>query len=65
MGTIEYTDAVFDETTNTWVSRAEVAEIGFTAFSSRKKDEQITGRLVMRRIPELNWKASGGPTHLA
>ena len=58
--TIEYTDAVFDETTSTWVSRAEVAETVFTAFTSRKKDEQITGRLVVRRIPELNRKASDG-----
>ncbi|MEC5193548.1 MULTISPECIES: IS1380 family transposase [unclassified Arthrobacter] len=58
--TIEYTDAVFDENNNTWVSRAEVAETGFTAFSSRKKAEQITGRLVVRRIPELNRKASDG-----
>ncbi len=58
--TIEYTDAVFDETTSTWVSRAEVAEIGFTAFSSRKKDERIPGRLVVRRIPELNPKAGTG-----
>jgi hypothetical protein len=58
--TIEYTDAVFDESTSTWVSRAEVAETVFTAFSSRKKDEQITGRLVVRRIPELNRKASDG-----
>ncbi|WP_427004787.1 IS1380 family transposase [Pseudarthrobacter sp. H2] len=58
--TIEYTDAVFDETTNTWVSKAEVAETVFTAFSSRKKDEQITGRLVVRRIPELNRKADEG-----
>ncbi len=58
--TINYTDAVFDETTNTWVSRAEVAEVRFTAFSSRKKAEQITGRLVVRRIPELNPKASHG-----
>jgi hypothetical protein len=58
--TIEYTDAVFDETTNTWVSRAEVAETVFTAFSSRKKAEQVTGRLVVRRIPELNPKASDG-----
>jgi hypothetical protein len=58
--TIEYTDAVFDETTNTWVSRAEVAETGFTAFTSRKKAEQITGRLVVRRIPELNPKATDG-----
>ena len=58
--TIEYTDAVFDETTSTWVSRAEVAETTFTAFSSRKKTEQITGRLVVRRIPELNRKAGEG-----
>ncbi|MCQ6273286.1 IS1380 family transposase, partial [Pseudarthrobacter sp. R1] len=58
--TIEYTDAAFDETTNTWVSKAEVAETVFTAFSSRKKAEQITGRLVVRRIPELNRKASDG-----
>ncbi|MDQ3628124.1 MAG: IS1380 family transposase [Actinomycetota bacterium] len=51
---IEYTDAVFDEQTQTWVSRAEVAEIPFTAFTSRKKAEQVTGRLVVRRIPDLN-----------
>jgi hypothetical protein len=51
---IEYTDAVFDEQTNTWVSRAEVAEVPFTAFTSRKKSEQVPGRLVVRRIPDLN-----------
>jgi hypothetical protein len=51
---IEYTDAIYDETTQQWVSRAEVAEIGFTAFSSRKAAEQIAGRLVVRRIPDLN-----------
>ena len=51
---IEYTDAVFDEQTQTWISRAEVAEIPFTAFTSRKKAEQVTGRLVVRRIPDLN-----------
>jgi hypothetical protein len=39
---IEYTDAVFDEQTQTWVSRAEVAEIPFSAFTSRKKVEQVT-----------------------
>ncbi|BCW70729.1 hypothetical protein NicSoilB8_17730 [Arthrobacter sp. NicSoilB8] len=32
----------------------------FTAFTSRKKAEQTTGRLVVRRIPELNPKASDG-----
>lgn len=51
---IEYTDAVFDEQSKTWVSRAEVAEIEFTAFTSKKKAEQVTGRLVVRRIPDLN-----------
>jgi hypothetical protein len=51
--TIEYTDAIYDETTGQWVSRAEVAEIGFTAFSSRKAAEQVPGRLVVRRIPDL------------
>lgn len=58
--TIEYTDAVFDETAGTWISKAEVAETHFTAFSSRKKSEQVTGRLVVRRIPELNPTAADG-----
>jgi hypothetical protein len=51
---IEYTDAVFDETTGNWISRAEVAEVPFTAFSSQKRAERVPGRLVVRRIPDLN-----------
>lgn len=58
--TIDYTDAIFDETTRTWVSVAEVAEIPFTAFGSQKKAEHIAGRLVVRRIPELNRKSDTG-----
>jgi hypothetical protein len=57
---IEYTDAILDEATGTWVSRAEVAEIPFTAFSSKKTAEQVTGRLVVRRIPDLNPKNADG-----
>lgn len=57
---IEYTDAVYDEATKTWVSRAEVAEIPFTAFTSKKKAEQVPGRLVVRRIPDLNPQARNG-----
>jgi hypothetical protein len=57
---IEYTDAVYDENTQRWISRAEVAEIGFTAFSSRKAAEQIQGRLVVRRIPDLNDRRDAG-----
>jgi hypothetical protein len=59
---IEYTDAIYDETTKAWISNAEVAEIPFTAFTSRKKGEHIAGRLVVRRIPELNKKDLEHPT---
>ncbi len=57
---IRYTNAIFDESTRQWISVAEVAEIGFTAFTSKKKSEQVPGRLVVRRIPELNPKAAPG-----
>ncbi len=59
---IEYTDAVRDEASGQWVSKAEVAEIPFTAFRSRKKAERTTGRLVVRRIPDLNPKNLEQPT---
>jgi hypothetical protein len=52
--TIQYTDAIFDETNSTWISRAEVAEVPFTAFAAGKKADQVPGRLVVRRIPDLN-----------
>jgi hypothetical protein len=52
--TIENPQAVLDEATGQWVSRAEVAEIAFTAFASKKPAEQVPGRLVVRRIPDLN-----------
>lgn len=61
---IEYTDAVYDEQTGRWVSRAEVAEIEFTAFSSRKAAEQVPGRLVVRRIPDLNPSKNAGQATL-
>jgi len=51
---IEYTNAVFDQTTGAWISTAEVAEIPFTAFAAQKKTDQVPGRLVVRRIPDLN-----------
>ena len=50
---IEYTNAVFDQTSQAWISAAEVAEIPFTAFAAQKKANQIPGRLVVRRIPDL------------
>ena len=61
---IEYTNAIYDEDTKTWVSTAEVAEVPFTAFTSRKKSERVTGRLVVRRIPDLNTRAGDGQATL-
>jgi Transposase DDE domain group 1 len=58
--TIQYTDAIYDETAGRWISRAEVAEIPFTAFTSRKKADHVPGRLVVRRIPDLNPRANDG-----
>jgi hypothetical protein len=52
--TIEYTDAVYDEASGRWISRAEVAEVDFTAFAGQKKAERVPGRLVVRRIPDFN-----------
>jgi len=63
--TIEYTDAIFDEATGRWISRAEVAEVAFTAFAAQKKVDQVPGRLVVRRIPDFNAeknKAAGQDT---
>lgn len=51
---IEYPEAIYDEETRAWISKAEVAEVPFTAFTSKKKSLHAAGRLVVRRIPELN-----------
>src|SRR5215218_1706416 len=55
---IEYPDAVYDEQSGRWISRAEVAEVAFTAFSTRKQADRVAGRLVVRRIPDLNRPAN-------
>ncbi len=54
---IEYTHAVFDENTGAWISRAEVTEVDFTAFAAQRKADHVQGRLVVRRIPDLNAEA--------
>ncbi|WP_166804512.1 IS1380 family transposase [Cryobacterium algoritolerans] len=61
---IKYTHAIFDEDTRTWISNAQVAEIPYTAFTSRKKSDHIPGRFVVRRIPELNKHKLAGQTTL-
>jgi hypothetical protein len=62
--TIEYTDAIVDEQTGELISRAEVAEVPFTAFASQKKAEQVCGRLVVRRIPDFSAPADPGQASL-
>src|SRR4051794_36074928 len=62
--TIKYTDAIYDQTTGSWISQAQIAEIPFTAFVSHKKADQVPGRLIVRRIPELNPKTSQGQQEL-
>jgi hypothetical protein len=62
--TIEYTDAIFDEDSQRWISRAEVAETPFTAFTSKPKSQQVTARLVVRRIPDLTPQAATGQASL-
>ena len=58
--TIKYTDAIYDETTGSWISKAQVAEVPFTAFTSKRKTDQVPGRLIVRRIPDLNPRTRQG-----
>ena len=44
------------------IPKAEVAEVPFTAFRSRRKAERIPGRLIVRRIPDLNPRQVEQPT---
>ena len=53
---IKYTNAIWDEQAQAWISDAEVAEIGFTAFGSKAKAKQVTARLIVRRVPDVNPK---------
>ncbi len=44
---MKYTNAVYDEDTETWVFVAELAANPLAAFTSRKKDERVP----VRRMP--------------
>jgi hypothetical protein len=46
-----------------WVSDAEVAEVRYTAFTS-KKGKAITARLIVRRVRDLNRQAVAGQGEL-
>jgi hypothetical protein len=61
---IKYLQAIWDDQLDCWVSDAEVAEIQYAAFASRKKSEQVTARLIVRRIRARNEKAAQGQDEL-
>jgi hypothetical protein len=61
---IAYPQALWDDQLSCWVSDAEVAEIQYTAFASKKKSEQVTARLIVRRVRARNEKAAQGQDEL-
>jgi hypothetical protein len=56
---IRYPRAIWDDQLRCWVSDAQVAETGYTAFTS-KKGQAITTRLIVHRVKDLNHKAGEG-----
>jgi hypothetical protein len=62
---IQYPNAIWDEDEQRLISDAEVVEIpAFTAFTSRKKKDQVTARLIVRRVKRLNPKTDEGQDEL-
>lgn len=51
---IKYPRAVFDQEEQRWISDAEITEIEYTAFTSKPKKQQVTARLIVRRVKRLN-----------
>ena len=60
---IRYPRAIWDDQLQAWVSDAEVAEVEYTAFAS-KKGQAVTARLIVRRVRDLNKKAADGQDEL-
>jgi hypothetical protein len=60
---IKYPRAIWDDQLRCWVSDAQVAEVPYTAFTS-KKGQAITARLIVRRVRDLNRQAAPGQDEL-
>jgi hypothetical protein len=60
---VRYPHAVWDDQLGCWISDAEVAETGYTAFAS-KKGQAVSARLIVRRVRDLNRKAGTGQDEL-
>ena len=51
---ITYPNAVWDDQEQRLISDAEIAEIPYVAFTSRRKADHIQARLIVRRVKRLN-----------
>jgi Transposase DDE domain group 1 len=60
---IRYPRAIWDDQLRCWISDAQLAEVEYTAFTS-KKGQAITARLIVRRVKDLNHKAAAGQGEL-
>ena len=60
---IKYPHAIWDDQLGAWISDAEVAEVQYTAFAS-KKGQAVTARLIVRRVRDLNKQAAAGQDEL-
>jgi hypothetical protein len=60
---IRYPRAIWDDQLGRWVSDAQIAEVPYTAFAS-KKGQAITARLIVRRVRDLNRDAARGQGEL-
>ena len=61
---IHYPDAFTDTETGELVSDAEVAEVSYIAFTSKPKSQQVTGRLIVRRVKRRNPQTAAGQDEL-
>jgi hypothetical protein len=57
---ISYPDAFVDTDTGELISDAQVAEIPYVAFTGRPKNQQVAGRLIVRRVKRLDPSAAAG-----
>jgi hypothetical protein len=60
---IRYPRAIWDDQLGAWISDAEVAEVPYTTFAS-KKGQAVTARLIVRRVRDLNKQAAAGQDEL-
>jgi hypothetical protein len=56
---IAYPQAIWDGQLRCRASGAEVAETRYAAFTSKPESEQVTARLIVRRVRDRNEKAAG------